>query len=129
MSIRTAMVTVAAALFAAGLIYQAQGEQFEYHSKGRRDPFLPLVGADKVTSNGLEDVVSIEDIKLEGITTETKGSVQTRTVILNGEIMQEGGKAGIVEIKEIFKRSVRILIGGKEYSLSLSEEGGSKSEK
>ncbi|MBN1526904.1 MAG: hypothetical protein JW919_04900 [Candidatus Omnitrophica bacterium] len=119
---------VCMALFAPG--NGARGEQYEYRSKGRRDPFIPLVGSNKIAAGGLEDVSSVDDIKLEGIAYELRVEGQPKkTVIMNGEIMGENERIGIVEVKEIMKGSVKLSVGGKEYTLALPEEGGIKSEK
>ena len=100
-------------------------EVFKYDARGRRDPFVPLIGQDKVTVAGLSEITSVEDIKLEGIAIGAKGK---KTAIINGEIVKVGAKTGEVEIKSIDHKSVTLTISGKEYKVSLSEEGGPKSE-
>ena len=108
----------------------ARGGQYEYRSRGRRDPFLPLVGSNRIVASGLEDITSVDEIKLEGIAYELRGEEQPKkTAILNGEIMGENERIGIVEVKEVMKNSVKLLIGGKEYTVALPEEGGIKGEK
>ena len=57
------IVTAAVALF-----YLLPDTASGYESKGKRDPFVPLVGQEKaIRPAGLEGVVSIEDVLLEGI--------------------------------------------------------------
>lgn len=108
----------------------ARGEPYEYRSKGRRDPFMPLAGSYRIVASGLEDITSADEIKLEGIAYEMRGGEQLKkTVIMNGEIMGENERIGIVEVKEVMKTSVKLLVGGKEYTVSLPEEGGIKGEK
>lgn len=100
------------------------GESFNYESRGRRDPFVPLVGMDKPAVSRLEDVTSIADLRLEGIASAPKGKL---VAILNGEIVKEGDRFGDIEIKKITKKTVTIMMGGKNYDKDLTEEGGSKS--
>jgi len=102
-------------------------EGFQYESRGKRDPFVPLVGGSRPTVTKLEDITSVGDIKVEGIVVGAQGN---RMAILNGDVFKEGDKAGEVEIKKIESISVVIMIGGKSYELYLpGEEGGKKGEK
>jgi len=100
------------------------GENFQYDSRGKRDPLVPLVGMDRPTVSRLEDITSIGDVKLEGIASNPGGKL---VAILNGEIVKEGNRFGGVEIKKITRKSVTIAMGGKNYTIDLSEEGGVKS--
>jgi len=99
----------------------AIGENFKYVPRGKRDPFVPLIGQDKGGALALEDVTSAADLKLEGIAFVGTGR---KTAILNSEIVQVNDKIGEVEIKEITKDAVRLLLSGKDYELKLPEEGG-----
>ncbi|MFH0763730.1 MAG: hypothetical protein V1927_01845 [Candidatus Omnitrophota bacterium] len=109
------------------IIVSAAGscDDFKYEPRGKRDPFVPLIGQDKVVTAALADVTSVEDVKLEGIAI---GSDSKRTAIMNGEIVREGYKAGEIVIKKIDHKSVTLLINNKEFKVSLPEEGGPKSE-
>ncbi len=123
-------------VFTAGLIMLlffitaepcAAGEGFKYESRGKRDPFVPLVGASRPAVVKLEDITSAEDIKVEGIATGAQGK---RVAILNGEVLKENDKVGEVTLVRVEKKFVTISIGGKSYNLYLpGEEGGVKSEK
>jgi len=99
----------------------ALGSQYEAH--GKRDPFVSLVGPEKTTSLKLEDIMSVDDVRLEGIATGAKGSM---TAIINGEILKQGDKVGEVEMRKISTRSVTIAIGGNTYEIKLPEQGGAK---
>lgn len=99
---------------------------FKYDARGKRDPFIPLIGALKrVKVSGLENVVSVDDIKLQGIAVGPGGK---KTIVINGRMMKEGDRAGVVEILKIDKRSVTLVVGGAEYSVNLSKEGELKDE-
>lgn len=103
-----------------------RGDDFRYDSKGRRDPFVPLIGPDRVAVAGIEDVTSIADVNLEGIAAGARG---TKVAIINGEMLREGERIGNLEMKKIRGTSVTLIIGGMEHNLNLSEEGGSKGER
>lgn len=113
------------AAFAFGMIPAAWNEAFKYDPHGKRDPFVPLIGQERAMAARFTSIVSIEDVKLEGIATGAKGK---KSAIINGELVYEGYKAGDVEIKKITDKSVTLLISGKEYTVELPEEGGSKGE-
>lgn len=100
-------------------------DDFKYESRGRRDPFVPLIGADKPAIARLEDITSAEDVRLEGIAIGAGGK---RIAVINGEMLKEGDKAGDIELKKIDKKMVILAIGGKDYNIKLPEEGGAKSE-
>lgn len=98
-------------------------ESYRYESRGKRDPFVPLIGTDKPSVVRLEDVTSIEEIILEGIASEAKGR---RAAMINGRILKKDDKVGDVEIKKIGERTVTLLISGKRCDIELSEKGGQK---
>ena len=99
---------------------------FKYESRGKRDPFVPLVGGSRPTVVKLEDITSADDVKVEGIAIGAQGK---KVAILNAEVLKEGDKVGEVELIKVEKKSVTISIGGKSYNLYLpGEEGGVKSE-
>jgi hypothetical protein len=97
---------------------------FKYESKGKRDPFVPLIGGSRPTVVKLEDITSAEDVKVEGIAVGAHGK---KVAILNGEVLKESDKVGEVELIKVEKKFVTISIGGKSYNLYLpGEEGGAK---
>jgi len=94
-------------------------EVFIYESSGKRDPFVPLVGVNIQTTGSLEDVLSIEDVKLQGLAVDSAGK---RAAIMNGEMVKEGETVGRVTVKKILRNRVIILIGEDEYDLNIYEE-------
>lgn len=109
------------------LAVSSQAEQFKYDAHGKRDPFIPLIGQDKLSnrSMALSEISSVEDIVLEGIAVQTTGS---KTALMNGELVKENFRSGEIEVKKITKNSVLIIMSGKEYTIYLPEQGGQKSE-
>jgi hypothetical protein len=96
---------------------------FSYESHGKRDPFVSLVGPDRSSATRLGDALSVEDIRLEGIATD---STNNKMAVMNGEIVRAGYRAGEIEIKSITDKTVTLSISGKEYTVSLPEQGGVK---
>jgi len=103
-------------------IAPSYGNGFVYDAHGKRDPFVPLTGAKKDMVAGmvkLEEVVSVDDIALEGIAVGDKGS---RIAIINGEMVHERDVFGILEINSILDTGIEVSISGRKYSLSLKKE-------
>jgi len=90
-----------------------------YQSHGKRDPLVPLVGVNISAISSLEDVVSIEDVVLQGVATSAGGE---KIVILNGEMVKEGKSGGHVTVKDISSDKVVIMIDDEEYVLTMREE-------
>jgi hypothetical protein len=108
-------------MLSTGFAIMSRSDNVKYMAAGRRDPFVPLVGADRPVNAGLENISSVEDLKLEGIAISPNGKSRA---IINGEIVKERQVIGSLEIKKISKKEVIILLGGKKHALTLSEEGG-----
>lgn len=102
-------------------LFLSSADAFEYESRGKRDPFIPLVGAEKPAAARLVDITSIEDIKLDGIALGAKGEA---AAIINGELVKSGDKVGDITVRSITKTTVTLIIGGKAHELKLPEEGG-----
>lgn len=104
------------ALYAYG--EKPAGAALEYESNGKRDPFIPLIGQEKAKkiSGLLEDITSIEDIKLEGIAMGASGK---NAAILNGRMVKDNDVFGALRIKNISQSTVHLSIEGKDYTLKL----------
>ncbi len=108
---------------AVGCGYWAQ-MGFGYESNGKRDPFIPLIGQEKGhRPSSLEEITLIEDVLLEGIAIGPSGK---NIAILNGQMVKEKDKFGLLQIKKISKKTVELSIDGKDYTLSLQDEKGIK---
>lgn len=98
---------------------------FKYDAKGKRDPFVPLIGIERAKVSGLEDVISVEDVRFEGIAVGPAGK---KTVVMNGIMLKEGDSVGSVKVVKIGDKAVTLLISGAKYDINLSskEGGGTK---
>ena len=94
-------------------------DSFVYQSHGRRDPFVPLVGASATVTDSLEDVMSIDDIRLQGLATDSSGK---RAAILNGEMIKKGQTIGRVTVKEILEEKIVIMIDEDRYEIDIFEK-------
>jgi hypothetical protein len=110
-------------IVAVGCGYWA-GAGLGYESNGKRDPFIPLIGQEKENRpSSLEEITLIEDVLLEGIAI---GPLGKNIAILNGQMVKEKDKFGLIQIKKISRKIVELSIDGKVYTLSLQEEKGIK---
>lgn len=123
---KTRIITLTAAAALTGICAFAQTGLFKYESHGKRDPFVSLVGPEKTASTRLEDVLSADEIRLEGIGMGARGA---RNAIVNGQILKVGDRVGEIEVKDISEKSVTLTIGGKAAQIDLPEQGGFKIEK
>lgn len=117
---KTALTLVFLAITVSAAV-SANAQGLKYESKGKRDPFVPLIGSGKIITSGLDDILSIEDVSLEGIAVGAGGK---RVALINGQILKEDDKRGNLKIKHITATKVTLSIDDKLYNLSLPEEGG-----
>lgn len=98
-------------------------DDFTYNSKGKRDPFIPLVGPGAVYQvKGGEDIASIEDISIEGIVYDEKGGSMA---IINGMPLKEGAQIGAFIIDKIEPKKVIFDVEGEKHEVAL---GGAEKE-
>ncbi|MCX5665639.1 MAG: hypothetical protein NT036_01120 [Candidatus Omnitrophica bacterium] len=117
-------IIIVMAVVATALSFIMPGTISGYEAKGKRDPFVPLIGQDKGgRPAGLEGIVNIQDVLLEGIAMGPSGK---NIAILNGQMVKENDKFGILEIKKISRKTVELSIDGKVYTLNLQDEKGIK---
>ncbi|MCX5715364.1 MAG: hypothetical protein NTV07_00530 [Candidatus Omnitrophica bacterium] len=98
----------------------ALAEDFTYSSKGKRDPFIPLIGAGAIREvKEAVDIKSIEDVTVEGILYDEKGG---STAIINGVIVREADQLGIVLVDKIEPKKVVLVIDDKRFEIPLAGE-------
>lgn len=111
-------------IFVLGLVIvncSAMSEEtaFKYESRGRRDPFVPLVGVAGVgTVGGLHGVSSIDDISFQGVVLSPDGK---KAAIINGEIFKEGDIIGRVQVVSVGENEVTLKIDERTHRLTLYE--------
>ena len=102
---------------ALGLVFAEEG--FEYNSKSKRDPFVPLISESGGYASDAYEASAIEDIRLEGIVwDDAKGSI----AIINGEIVKEGDSLGAIKILKINRDSVIFDANGESVKIDLNKE-------
>lgn len=92
---------------------------YQYNHRGKRDPFIPLVGIASSSAGSIEDIMGIDDVDLQGTARDAAGK---KLAIINGEMINEGETRGRLTIKKITEGSVRLAIGDIEYKLNIYEE-------
>jgi hypothetical protein len=97
--------------------YAAEIEK--YNSRGKRDPFVPLVGVAETSAASIEDIMSIDDVNLQGTAGDSAGKM---FAIINGEMITEGETRGRLTVKEISESRIRLLIDKDEFTLDIYED-------
>ena len=89
-----------------------------YDPHGKRDPFVPLVTLSSKVSSGLLGVESIDEITVEGIVYDPKGSI----VIVNGSVLKEGEEFGSVKVVAIRPNGAEFSINGAKVFKALYQD-------
>ena len=105
------------------LVYAQEADKFIYDNHSKRDPFIPLVGISHAIDRGAREIIRIEDVDFQGIAKDAKGK---KIIIINGEMLREGAKLDALTVKKIADNEAIVIIRGKDYKLTLYEEGGRK---
>ncbi len=92
-------------------------DEIPYSSGGRRDPFIPLIGAKGMLKYGSE--AKSKDLVLDGIIFDPAGE---SLVVINGETYRQGSQIGKVAIISIFKDRVVLGQSDGEKTLWIREE-------
>ncbi|MEA3489208.1 MAG: hypothetical protein U9R44_02550 [Candidatus Omnitrophota bacterium] len=118
-SARAAFLKTIALTALLAACWHCAGSAFEYNSLGRRDLFVPLVGVPKEGSGGgVMGILTIDDVALQGITVSSGGE---KYVVINGELLREGDKAGRLSIIAIEPNVVTIEIDDRKFEKKLYE--------
>ena len=94
-------------------------ERFIYDSKGKRDPFTPLITGTGSGYTGLSDVETLNDLMLEGILWDGEGS---SIAVLNGAIVKEGDVINNILVSEILPGRVLLEIEGVRHEIKLEKK-------
>jgi hypothetical protein len=93
-------------------------EEFAYDSKGKRDPFIPLVTPDGRLLK-LEQEQTRGELSLEGIIYDKNG---VSYAIVNGDIVKVGDAAGNYQVLKIEKNKVIFIKDGEPSEIELKED-------
>lgn len=98
-------------------------QPFNYDSKGKRDPFTPLVNREGLL---FEPAVKKEnpyqaetELYLEGIAYEPQGG---SCAVINSEIVKSGDKIGDYQVLEVQRQKVVLVRGEEVLNLELRKE-------
>mgnify|MGYP001588549079 FL=1 len=91
---------------------------FIYDSKGKRDPFMPLVTSQGYIVN-VEEELFASDMNLEGIIYDAQGR---SLAIINGKVVKVGDNIGSYTVLEIGKTTVLLAKEAEKYILELKKE-------
>ena len=109
-------------MLASGMILPNVGaeaaEEGLYNSRGKRDPFVPLVTTATRVSSGLVSVENIEELNVEGVVYDPAGSI----VVINGTVLKEGEELGVVKVLKIKPDGALFSVNGVETFKPLYED-------
>lgn len=121
----TAAATVGR-LIAAGMVlalFSALEAWAEYQSKGKRDPFVPLVTQDgrRIQPPGLDEEIATaaDGLRLQGVVLGT--GEKKSFAIINDRILKEQDELDGVKVLKIAPNSVTILVNGREHHLTVHQ--------
>ena len=100
------------------VLLQADGAAADYQSKGKRDPFVPLLTQDgrRIQPPGLDEETGLASAKLnlQGI---VLGKGKDSFAIINDRIIREQEEIEGVKVLKIEPNRVTVLVDGQEHSL------------
>jgi len=94
-------------------------EQFVYDSKGKRNPFIPLVAPDGRLLKFDENEKESGNLALEGIIYDKSGQSYA---IVNAQIVRIGDEVGGYQVLKIEKNKVIFVKDGQPKEVELKEE-------
>ncbi|HTL48742.1 MAG TPA: hypothetical protein VL688_11850 [Verrucomicrobiae bacterium] len=102
-------------LMTASVFPVALAENVQYHSEGRRDPFIPLVGPHGIITRQPKAAA----FQIEGIIIDPQGGSM---VLINGDVYHAGDKIGEATLLQIFKDRIILAQEDEEKTIWLREE-------
>lgn len=97
----------------------AEAEEIRYHSSDRRDPFLALIGSDRMRT------AASDELGVEGIIFDPRGDSYA---VIGGEIYREGEEVAGSKIVHIFDDRVVFFQESQETVVWLREEMAKEAE-
>jgi hypothetical protein len=113
------MIAAAIVMFFVFCAAYAQEQQFTYDSKGKRNPFIPLL-----TSDGrllkLDKEEAKGDLQVEGVIFDKRGRSYT---IVNGQVVGIGDSIAGYEVLKIENNKVLFIKESKITEIEIRKEG------
>ena len=118
-SVKVSMIAAAAVMFFIYSSAHAQEQQFTYDSKGRRNPFIPLVTAEGRLLQ-LDKEEAKGDLSVEGIIFDKRGRSYA---IVNGQVVGIGDGIAGYEVLKIENNKVIFIKESKITEIEIHKEG------
>lgn len=116
------VVRSAIGMTALVVLFHAHGARAEYQSKGKRDPFVPLLTHDgrRIQPPGLDEEIGLAAAKLnlQGI---VLGKGKDSFAIINDRILKEQEEIEGIKVLKIEANRVSILVDGQEHNLTVHQ--------
>jgi hypothetical protein len=100
-------------------------EEFKYDPKGKRDPFVPLIGPGGEYITPFTQIKSVSDLKLEGVIWDPQGE---SLAIINGKIVKEGDLFDGITIDKIYSDKITISMQDQKFTINLVTEEEERNE-
>jgi len=95
-------------------------DEFVYDSKGKRNPFIPLVTAEgRLLKLDKQDIASLGGLTIEGIIYDKLGR---SFAIVNTEVVGIGDIVGDYQVLKIFENKVVFIKDGEPLEVELTKE-------
>lgn len=95
-------------------------EEFQYDSRGKRNPFIPLVTSDgKLLKLEAEENANVEGLLLEGIIYDKNG---LSYAIVNSNVVKVGDMLGDIQVLKIEPDKVTFIKEGQTLNVELRKE-------
>ena len=107
-------------IFVLSVVVFAEEKQFVYDSKGKRNPFIPLVTEDGRLVNLDKVEVPVGDVSVEGIIFDKKGRSYA---IVNGAVVGIGDAIAGYEVLKIENNKVLFIKDGQIKEFIMHKEG------
>jgi type II secretory pathway component PulC len=116
-AVRVGFTVVLLALSVSSL----RAQDFVYDSKGKRNPFIPLVTADgRFQKLESEETRKDTELKLEGIIYDKYG---ISYAVVDGSVVRIGDSVGDYRVLKIEEKRVIFMREGQEVTVDLKKEG------
>ena len=118
--VRVLIISAAMLMFLMSYVVFAEEQQFVYDSKGKRNPFIPLVTEDGRLVNLDKVEVPVGDVSVEGIIFDKKGRSYA---IVNGKVVGIGDAIAGYEVLKIESTKVLFIKDGQIKEFIMHKEG------